>query len=83
MTWEDDRIEKAHRVWEWWRVKVFKFNYFFTAARIVALVPISSAAVERVFSQVKFIIETTGVGAIEESLGSCVVECVNHYANSI
>ena len=39
-TWEDDRIEKAHMVWEWWHVKAIRFNYFFTAARLVALVPI-------------------------------------------
>ena len=60
-----------------------QFNYFFTAARLVALVPISSAAVERVFSQVQFIIETTGVSALGESLEIRVMERVNHYPNSI
>eukprot|EP00579_Thalassiosira_antarctica_P013917 CAMPEP_0201938374 /NCGR_PEP_ID=MMETSP0903-20130614/41294_1 /ASSEMBLY_ACC=CAM_ASM_000552 /TAXON_ID=420261 /ORGANISM="Thalassiosira antarctica, Strain CCMP982" /LENGTH=52 /DNA_ID=CAMNT_0048479631 /DNA_START=1 /DNA_END=160 /DNA_ORIENTATION=+ len=47
-------------------LKTVKFNYFFSAARLLALVPISSADVERVFSQVKFIIETNGVSAPEE-----------------
>ena len=56
-----------------------QFNYFFTVARLVALVPISSVAVERVFSQVKFITETTGMSALEESLERRVMECVNHY----
>ena len=60
-------------------MKAVKFNYFFTAARLVALVPISSASVERVFSQVKFIIETTGVRALEESLETRVMERVNVY----
>ena len=66
-----------------WRVKAIKSNYFFTSARLVALVPISSAAVERVFSQVKFIIETTGVSALKELLETRVMEYVNHYPNSI
>ena len=46
----DDRIEKARRVWEWWRAKAPVFNFFFTAAHLVALVPISSAMIERIFS---------------------------------
>ena len=78
-TWRDDRIEKARRVWEWWRVKAQKFNFFFTAARLVALVPISSTSVERVFSQVKFIIETVGVSVLEETLETRVMERVNRY----
>ena len=73
---------KRHREWEQWPVKAAKFNYFFTAALLVALVPISSVAVERVFSQVKFIIETTGVSALEESLKTRVMEHVNHYPSS-
>ena len=60
-------------------MKAVKFNYFFTAARLVALVPISSASVERVFSQVKFIIETTGVSALKETLETCAMERVNVY----
>ena len=60
-------------------MKAVKSHYFFISARLVALVPISSAAVERVFSQVKFIIETTGVSALEESLETHVMERVNHY----
>ena len=42
------------------------FNFFFTAARLVALVPISSAMVERVFSQVKYIVETIGENALRK-----------------
>ena len=70
-------------MWEWWRVKSVKLNYFFTSARLVALVPISSADVDHVFSQVKFIIGTTGVSALEELLETCVMQRVNHDPNSI
>ena len=54
-------------------------KYFFIAARLVALVPISSAAVERVFSQVKFIVETSGVSVLEETLETRLMEHVNRY----
>ena len=39
-TWRNDCIEKARGVWE----------YFFLAARLVAIIPVSSALVERVSS---------------------------------
>ena len=80
-TWKDDRIEQPRRVWEWWRVMGKKFRYFFTAARLVAIVPLSSASVERVFSQVKYIIETTGESVLEESLEARVMERVNDYSS--
>ena len=54
-------------------------TYFFTAARLVVLVPISSAAVERVFSQVKFIVETVGETVLEETLEAHPMERVNRY----
>ena len=44
----------------WWRTHHKKFNYFSKTAALVALVPIISAAVECIFCQVKFIIETVG-----------------------
>ncbi len=78
-TWKDDRIEQSRRVWEWWRVKGSNLHYFFSAARLVAIVPLSSASVERVFSQVKFIIETVGENVLEETLEARVMERVNDY----
>ena len=67
-TWQSDRIENSREVWEWWRASAHKFSYFFTVARLVtvvpisstAVVPISSAYVEYCFSQLKFIIEKFG-----------------------
>ena len=80
-TWQGDRIKQARRVWEWWRAKGDRFSYFFTAAaaRLVAITPITSASVERVFSQVKFIIEAVGESMLEETLETRVMERVNHY----
>ena len=66
-------------VWEWWRAKGPKLNYFFTAARLVAIIPTSSAAVERVFSQVKFIVNAVGESVLEETLETRVMERVNEY----
>ena len=80
-TWQDDRVEKARRVWEWWRSKASKFHYFFTVARLVALVPVYSTSVKCVFSQVKFIVETVGELALEETLETRVMERVNHFPN--
>ena len=59
-TWQSDRIENFRRVWEWWRAKAPAFSYFFTATRLVAIAPISSASVERCFSQDKFVLEAIG-----------------------
>ena len=56
-TWQSDRIEISRRVWEWWQAKAPKFSYFFTAARLVVIVPISSASLWCCLSQVKFILE--------------------------
>ena len=56
-------------MWEWWRAKYAKFNFFFIAALLVALVPISSTSVEWVFSQVKFKGKTVGENVLEETLG--------------
>ena len=78
-TWRDDRIEKARRVWEWWKAKAPKLNYFFTAARHAALVPISSTSVERTFSEVKYIIGTVGENVLEETLETRLMERHNEY----
>ncbi|KAL3765855.1 hypothetical protein ACHAWO_006400 [Cyclotella atomus] len=84
-TWKDDPIEKARRVWEWWRANHSNpgIFYFAEAARLVALVQISSAAVERIFSQVKLICETTGDSPLEENLEVRLFERCNVYPAGI
>ena len=78
MTWEDDPIEVPRRRWEWWRSKRGKFTYFSKAARLVVLVQVSSAAVERIFSQVKYILEQIGDSALEENIETRMMERVNN-----
>jgi hypothetical protein len=81
-TWKDDPIEKARRIWEWWRANHSnpKIHYFAVAARLVALVQVSSAQVERIFSQVKLICETTGVNPLEETVEVRLYERCNNYS---
>ena len=80
-TWKDDPIESARRIWEWWRAKKddVRIRHLVVAARLVALVQVSSASVERVFSQVKLICETCGVSPLEETLETRLMERVNQY----
>jgi hypothetical protein len=54
-------------------------KYFSTAARLVALVQTSSASVERAFSQVKVIVDTVGVNALEDSVQTRVMSRINEY----
>ena len=79
-TWRDDRIEATRRAWLWWCVHFKKLNYFSQVARLVALVPITSVAVERIFSQVKFILETTGEHGLTETLEVRLMERTNDYS---
>lgn len=80
-TWKDDPIEKARRIWEWWRAHCADpgIANFVTAARLVALVQLSSASVERTFSQVKLICESAGVSPLEETVVCRVFERCNDY----
>ena len=80
-TWKDDPIEQARRVWEWWRANRSSpgIHFFATAARLLALVQVSSASVERIFSQVKLICETTGVQPLEETVEVRLFERCNTY----
>ena len=69
--WEDDPIERARRIWEWWKARVKGvsfFKYWPLALRLVVLVQPSSAFVERVFSEIKLIIEQIGVSSLEETI---------------
>ena len=47
--------------------------------RLVALVQTSSASVERVFSQVKIIVDTIGEAALESTLETRLKQRVNDY----
>ena len=64
-------------IWEWWRSnnRNPKIHYFAVAAGLVALVQVSNAKVERIFSQVKLICKTTGVNPLEETVE---LPCMNN-----
>jgi hypothetical protein len=57
--WQDDKAEVARRIWEWWRLHREKFTYFKDAVRLVVLVQVSSASIERVFSRLRLILDMT------------------------
>ena len=82
MTWKTDPIEKARRVWEWWRAYhgYPGMRYVSMAARLVALVQVSSASVERIFSQLKLICETTSDSPLEETVICRVLQQCNDYS---
>ena len=61
--WRKDPGEKATRIWEWWKPVVVsgeKFPCFSLALRLIGLLQVSSCAVERVFSQMKCVIDVCG-----------------------
>ena len=81
LAWLDDCAERARRIWEWWRVKAMlpAFNYWHTAARLVVLIQTSSAPIERVFSQMRQILETIGTSAsLAETLRYRLFRRCNH-----
>jgi hypothetical protein len=67
-TWKSDESEVARRVWTFWVSKRSQFNYMTVAVALVVLVQTSSAAVERVFSQLKLIIEACGQRSLADLL---------------
>ena len=82
-TWKDDPIEVARRAWEWWRLHRNKFTYLSMAARLVVLAQVSSASVERIFSQLKLIIDSVGVSALKDNLECRLFERINEYPPSL
>ena len=57
--WQNDPAERARRIYHWWVTHITadrsKMFYFSEALRLIVLVQPSSAAVERVFSQLQYI----------------------------
>jgi hypothetical protein len=58
-SWKSDGTEVAGQVWEWWKAKGGRFTYFKDAVRLVVLVQVSSASIERVFLQLKRILKSS------------------------
>ena len=75
--WEDDPGERARRIWEWWRGLLkadaddeirSKVPSFLKVVMLVALVQVSSAAAERVFSLLKRVRDACGDSLVESTL---------------
>jgi hypothetical protein len=69
--WKDDNIEKARRIWEWWRARlrgVCVLKYWPEALRLVVLVQPSSAKMERIFSQLKLTLDAIGFNWLEKTV---------------
>ena len=70
--WKADPGEKAHRIFEWWKLRFevdkdqTTFPCFRLALRLVVLTQMSSCAVERVFSQLKLIRDACGDNMFED-----------------
>jgi hypothetical protein len=81
VTWKDDSIETARHTWEFWRVhrKNVKIFHIAKADCLIALVQISSASVERIFSQMKQIQDSCGDSILGETFFSRVCERCNTY----
>jgi hypothetical protein len=76
-SWKDDPAELARRIWEWWRGRMDRFTFFQEAVLLVVLVQVSSASVERVFSQLKLILESGGSDCLNDMNELRVFERVN------
>ena len=77
--WKQDPVERARRLWEWWVPRVGEFRFWTKALRLVALVQPSSAEVERLFSQLKLIVEQIGVRGLEEGYEARTMTRVNQF----
>ena len=77
--WKQDPAERARRLWEWWVPRVGEFTFWSKALRLVALVQPSSAEVERLFSQLKLILEQISVSGLEECYEGRTMTRVNVY----
>jgi hypothetical protein len=72
-----DPAERGRRIWLWWRIRVYEvqeFEYIPVALRLVALVPPSSCGIERVFSQLKLVLDSCGDNVLESTIESRLFE---------
>ena len=68
--WKQDIGERSRRIYDWWRTVMNERNgtipCFEEAVRLVAVVQVSNAAVERVFSQLTFIRRAVGDATLRD-----------------
>ena len=80
--WKRDMGERSRRIYDWWRMllneKSGSLPKFEKAVKLLALVQVSSAFVERVFSQLAFIQRAIGDVASRDMMELCTLIRVNN-----
>ena len=81
--WKNDPGERSRRIYEWWKTIMnghnSKLKYFSKAVCLIATVQTSSAASERVFSQLNFIRRVVGDRLLQDLLElRCFLRCNNN-----
>ena len=77
-TWKDDNSEYARRIWVWWGTsRKHKFAHATKAVKLIGLLQSSSAYIERVFSQLKFILQDIGKVGIQDNIEYRLMRRVN------
>jgi hypothetical protein len=81
--WKEDKLEVACWIWEWWRIHCEKLHHMKEVVRLVVIVQVSSAAVERVFSRLRLMLDTTQEGALHDAITIHLSEAVNSERHDI
>ena len=80
--WKKDMGERSRRVYDWWRMllneKSGSLPKFEKAVKLIALVQVSSAFVEHVFSQLAFIRRAIGDSTSRDVMELRTLICVNN-----
>jgi len=67
--WKKDPGERAHKIWEWWKLRMIDnpdFSHIRKCIRLVVLAQLSSCSVERIFSQMQQIRDAVGDNLFSE-----------------
>ena len=79
--WKIDPGERARRIWMWWQPRLqtekVGFKHFAYMLGTIVLNQVSSASVERVFSQLNFIVRTCGRALLEDTLEMRLMHRIN------
>lgn len=85
--WKDDIGERARRVYDWWRTamterKDSSIPRFYEAVKLIAVTQVSSAAAERVFSQLFFIRRAVGDKTLQDMMElRTFIRCNNGFSD--
>ena len=79
--WKGDPGERARRIFAWWQTirstESNKLKSFLKVIRIIVTNQASSAAIERVFSQLLYMVRTCGANSLEDATNIRLMRRVN------